>query len=97
MRGVEVQEESLFSYVSVEKRVPENHPLRPMKPRVDAVRSDLTGEFDRMYSEKGRPRTSGGRNGATGRTRRRKGDDPQEKVGRQAERLAQAIPVRSTI
>ena len=55
MREVEVQEESFFSDVSVEKRVPENHPLRPMKAMVDAVLSDLTGAFDRMYSERAQP------------------------------------------
>ena len=55
MRGIETDQESLFSYVSVEKRVPENHPLRPMKAMVDAVLSDLSEAFDRMYSERGRP------------------------------------------
>ena len=55
MRGIEVEQESLFSYISLEERVPENHPLRSMKAMVDTVLLDLTGAFDRMYSERGRP------------------------------------------
>ena len=44
----------MSSYVSVEERVPESHPLRPMKAMVDAVLSDLSEESDRMYSGRGR-------------------------------------------
>jgi len=55
MRGIEVQQESMFSYVSPEQRVPKNHPLRPMKEIVDAVLSDLSGAFEPMYARTGRP------------------------------------------
>ena len=55
MRGIEVEQETLFSYVSVEKRVPESHPLRPIKAMVDAVLSDLSEAFDGMYAERDRP------------------------------------------
>jgi len=43
---------ALMSPASV---VPENHPLRRIKPLVDAVLKDLSGLFDEMYAELGRP------------------------------------------
>ena len=36
MRGDDVRTESLFSYLSCEARVPQDHPLRPIRPIVDA-------------------------------------------------------------
>ena len=52
VQGVEIQQESLFSYLSAEKRVPENHSLRPINAIVDAVLLDLTEAFDGMYSSR---------------------------------------------
>jgi transposase len=45
----------MFSYFSPESRVPENHPLRPIKAQADAVLGSMTAEFDRLYAETGRP------------------------------------------
>ena len=55
MRGIEDQQESMFSYVSAEQRIPQNHPLRPMKQMVDVVLSDLSDVFAGMYARTGRP------------------------------------------
>ena len=55
MRGVEDHQESMFSYISPERRVPQDHPLRPMRQMVDEVLSELTSVFDRMYADVGRP------------------------------------------
>ena len=45
----------MFSYFSPESRVPEKHPLRPIKAQADAVLGSMSAEFDRLYAEIGRP------------------------------------------
>jgi transposase len=55
MRGGDVRTEGLFSYVSCERRVPQDHPLRRILPIVEAALSDLSPEFQRLYSRIGRP------------------------------------------
>jgi transposase len=55
MRGSDKHQASMFSYVSLEKRVPMDHPLRPVRQMVDAALKDLSPRFARMYSEIGRP------------------------------------------
>ena len=55
MRGVELQQESMFSYVSAEQRIPKDHPLRTIRTMVDVVLDELSPTFDGMYSSVGRP------------------------------------------
>jgi len=55
MRGVEQTNGSLFSYVSLEDRVPPDHPLRMIRGVVNDVLSGLSGEFEKLYSRTGRP------------------------------------------
>jgi transposase len=56
MRGDDEQLQSgMFSYVSLEERVPEDHPLRAIRKLVDQVLKGMSKEFDRLYSEVGRP------------------------------------------
>ena len=45
----------MFSYVSVEERVPEEHPLRAIRKFVDEILREMTREFDALYSQHGRP------------------------------------------
>jgi len=45
----------MFSYVSAEQRVPEDHPLRAIRALVDDVLRDMSREFDRLYASVGRP------------------------------------------
>jgi len=37
MRGEDRQQLGVFSYVSLEKRVPKDHPLRLIRPMVDEI------------------------------------------------------------
>ena len=55
MRGDDLQQSAMFSYVSPEKRVPADHPLRPIRTITDHVLKDLSRAFTAMYSKLGRP------------------------------------------
>jgi len=55
MRGDDVQQVDMFSYISPEQRVPKDHPLRPMRKMVDEILVDLSPQFKTMYSKIGRP------------------------------------------
>ena len=56
MRGDDQQLQSgMFSYVSLEQRVPQEHPLRAVRKLVDQVLKKMSKEFDRLYAEVGRP------------------------------------------
>lgn len=55
MRGTEQAQGAMFSYISAEQRVPQDHPLRPIRAIIDEVLIRLSPEFDRMYAATGRP------------------------------------------
>ncbi len=55
MRGTDEQQEWMFSYISAEKRVPKDHPLRAIRTMVDVVLKDLSPRFEALYSKIGRP------------------------------------------
>ena len=55
MRGDDNQQEGMFSYVSPEKRVPVDHPLRPIRKMVDEILEEMSPQFAKLYSEVGRP------------------------------------------
>jgi transposase len=55
MRGDDVRQGSMFSYVSLEQRVPESHPLRPLRAMVDEALVELSPAFEGLYSRVGRP------------------------------------------
>jgi transposase len=54
MRGEDIQQHQLFSYGSLEERVPQDHPLRPIRAMVDEALKALDGRFDEIYGEEGR-------------------------------------------
>jgi transposase len=54
MRGADLQQHELFSYGSLEERIPAEHPLRPIRTMVDEALKDLDGRFDEIYGEEGR-------------------------------------------
>ena len=54
MRGADRQTAAMFSYLSPETLVPENHPLRAIRPLVNAALERLSGDFDEIYSAFGR-------------------------------------------
>jgi transposase len=55
MRGDDDQQEGMFSYISPEKRVPTDHPLRPIRKIVDEVLKEMSPKFQKLYSDVGRP------------------------------------------
>jgi transposase len=55
MRGEDIQQGGMFSYVSLESRVPPNHPLRGMKALLDEALSAMSRDFERVYAGEGRP------------------------------------------
>ena len=55
MRGGEEVQDAMFSYISAEQRVPQNHPLRKVRKILDEALKRLSPEFDRMYASVGRP------------------------------------------
>jgi len=55
MRGSDEQQEWMFSYISAEKRVPKDHPLRTIRTMVDVVLKELSPLFESLYAKTGRP------------------------------------------
>jgi transposase len=55
MRGADQRNDTLFSYVRPDSRVPQNHPLRAIRRITDRALTSLTDRFDAMYSDVGRP------------------------------------------
>jgi transposase len=55
MRGADYQQSGMFSYISAERRVPEDHPLRAIRAMVDAALRNMGPQFDAMYAKLGRP------------------------------------------
>ncbi len=55
MRGDERVQGEMFSCVTLDQRVPQDHPLREIRKLVDMVLVSLNDEFDALYSVSGRP------------------------------------------
>ena len=55
MRGDERVQDGMFSYVSLEQRVPQDHPLRAVRQLTDTVLRSLSAELDALYADSGRP------------------------------------------
>ncbi len=55
MRGEDQNQQAMFSYSSPEARVPEDHPLWPIRIMVDNALVNLAPLFREMYSHTGRP------------------------------------------
>ncbi len=55
MRGDDQQQDGMFSYISPDKRVPQDHPLRRIRVIVDRVLEQLSPRFNRLYARAGRP------------------------------------------
>ncbi len=54
MRGADRQTAAMFSYLSPEAFVPPNHPLRAIRPLVNAALDRLSPDFAKMYAPFGR-------------------------------------------
>lgn len=55
MRSPDVQQLGMFSYVSVESRVPADHPIRKLRVLVDTILEGLDRTLAGRYAEHGRP------------------------------------------
>jgi transposase len=59
MRGRDKKQTVMFSTATieslVEKKLPSDHPLRKIKTKTDEILRDLSTEFDKFYSGRGRP------------------------------------------
>ena len=55
MRGQRERSASLFSYVSIEERIPASHPLRLIRKLTDQALDRLNPTFCELYAAKGRP------------------------------------------
>ena len=55
MRGEDLNQSAMFSYLSPEERVPSDHPWRAIRGMTDRALSQLSTEFARLYSRLDRP------------------------------------------
>jgi transposase len=55
MRGPDERQTVLFSYRSIEDRIPADHPLRAMRRLVDPLLVELSPRFQELYAAVGRP------------------------------------------
>ena len=55
MRGADHQQSTMFSYISAERRVPKDHPLRAIRAMADRALKELAPRFDAIYASSGRP------------------------------------------
>src|SRR5262249_9064416 len=53
MRGDDQQQSGMFSYVSLEERIPRDHPLRPIRQAVDEIFRAMNQEFDWLCCKRG--------------------------------------------
>src|SRR6204780_4646259 len=55
MRRKDEQQLDVFSYISPEQRVPQDHPLRSLRAITDEALQQLRSRFNRLYAKTGRP------------------------------------------
>src|SRR5579863_1216338 len=55
MRGGDEQQSGMFSYVTLEQRVPSEHPARRIRELVDRALRRMDSELAKLYAAKGRP------------------------------------------
>ena len=55
MRGDDRRQDSMFSYRSLEDRIPNDHPLRAMRAMVDGALAEMGPVFAGLYAKTGRP------------------------------------------
>lgn len=55
MRGDDLKQGAMFSYVTMEQRIPADHPARQIRAMVDRAFERMDAEFAQLYSHTGRP------------------------------------------
>lgn len=54
MRGADITQASIFSYRTLEERIPKKHPLRKLRAVVDGLLASMDEELDAIYAPTGR-------------------------------------------
>ena len=70
MRGTTTRQATMLSTLTSDSLIPLDHPIRRIKPVVEAVLAELAPEFDAMYARTGRqsvPRSATAPCGTPGR------------------------------
>jgi transposase len=55
MRGEEEKQSGMFSYVTLERRIPADHPLRIIRGMTDRALAGMNSQLGELYSSTGRP------------------------------------------
>lgn len=55
MRGDDKQQAAMFSYVTMEQRIPADHPMRRIRAMTDGALKAMEAVFAEMYADTGRP------------------------------------------
>ena len=55
MRSADVTQSEMFSYRTLEQRIPASHPLRKLRALVDGILAALHADFEALYAKTGRP------------------------------------------
>ena len=55
MRGTQDKQNVMFSYVSQESRIPQDHPMRLLREIIDPIMEKLSPQFNAIYADAGRP------------------------------------------
>ncbi len=55
MRGAKEEQAAMFSYVSLERRIPQDHPLRQIRVLMDRALERMDRQLGELYSKTGRP------------------------------------------
>jgi transposase len=55
MRGDDLGQAAMFSYISLERRIPADHPLRAIRRLTDRALERIRGALDLLYAATGRP------------------------------------------
>jgi transposase len=55
MRGAQNNQQSMFSYISMEDRIPKDHSLRTIRTEVDKALESMSQQLSEVYSSNGRP------------------------------------------
>jgi transposase len=55
MRGNDQKQAAMFSYLTLAQRIPMDHPARQIRALVDRALERMDAEFDKLYSDTGRP------------------------------------------
>jgi transposase len=54
MRGADITQNELFSYRTLEERIPSSHPIRNLRKVVDLLLRSMDSEFAGLYAKAGR-------------------------------------------